>query len=236
MGKLLTRSFLLLTATLAFTAMTALAAPPLEVRGATFDFGHVAFGSTVKHRVTMINHSDGLIKITRVNPGCGCTQIPLPKRDIAPGDSVTLELILDTSKIKPGLFHKAPMIFTDNVQSARITVTLTGYNLGAEERGPRIKVDPMTIKLDHPTGEQSFVLHLTNGDARDLRARIVSAPDKQIAVPILPRKLIAAGGRDSIVVTIPRPATANVMLQESLTFSFDDNKETRFTIPITIVN
>lgn len=233
-NRLLIFIFTLACATLAYSKTPA-APSPLEVRGASFDFGHVPFGSTVKHRITLLNHGSDLIKITRVNPGCGCTQIPLTKREIAPGDSVEIDLILDTSKIKTGLFHKVPMIFTDNLAIPRISVTLTGYNLGADERGPVIKVAPLTVEWRTQQGPQPAVLRVTNNSKEDIRTRIIAAPSLDLVEPIFPRKLIRAGGVDSILVKIPAHAAQTALVQESLTFCFSDHKETRFTVPITII-
>ncbi len=233
-NRLLIFIFTLACATSA-NSKTPAAPAPLEVRGASFDFGHVPFGSTVKHRITLLNHGSELIKITRVNPGCGCTQIPLTKREIAPGDSAEIDLILDTSKIKTGLFHKVPMIFTDNLAIPRISVTLTGYNLGADERGPRIKVTPLSLEWRVKQDARPLVLQITNGSNEEVRTRVISAPAPEIIEPTFPRKLIRAGGIDSILVEIPALAGQPALVQESLTFCFNDNRQTRFTIPITII-
>lgn len=208
---------------------------PLEVRGERFDFGHVPFGSTIKHRVMLYNRGVQVIKITRVNAGCACTQIPLTKREIAPGDSLGVDLILDTSKIHKGLFQKAPMIYTDNVESPRVTVTLVGYNLGAEEHGPRIKVQPGTVMFNRDDGIKKQVVHILNGTSLDLRPRVVALPEANVVEITMPQRVIRPNHSDSILVALPQTSAPQALTNESFTFYFNDNKNTRFTIPITII-
>lgn len=208
---------------------------PLEVRGERFDFGHVPFGSTIKHRVMLYNRGVQLIKITRVNAGCACTQVPLTRREIAPGDSLGVDLILDTSKIRTGLFQKAPMIYTDNVESPRVTVTLTGYNLGAEEHGPRIKLQPGAVKFNRNDGVTRQVVHIQNETSQDLRPQVVALPDADIVEITMPQRVIRPHRSDSIVVAVSQAPVQQALNNESLTFYFNDNKNTRFTIPITVI-
>jgi len=208
---------------------------PLEVRGERFDFGHVPYGSTIKHRVMLFNRGVQTIKITRVNAGCACTQVPLTRREIAPGDSLSVDLILDTSKIHKGIFQKAPMIYTDNVESPRVTVTLTGYNLGPEERGPRIKLQPGEVKFNRNDGIKKQVVHIQNETSQDLRAQIVALPDANVVEITMPHRVVRPNRSDSIVVAIPQTPLQQALNNESLTFYFNDNKHTRFTIPITVI-
>ncbi len=217
------------------TLPTQLHGKPLEVRGERFDFGHVPYGSTVKHRVMLYNRGVQMIKITRVNAGCACTQVPLTRREIAPGDSLGVDLILDTSKIRTGLFQKAPMIYTDNVESPRVTVTLTGYNLGSEERGPRIKVHPGAVKFTRNDGLTKQVVHIMNETSYDVRPQVVALPDAEVVAITMPQRVIRPSRSDSIVVAVSQTPPQQALTNESFTFYFNDNKHTRFTIPITVI-
>ena len=117
----------------------------LDATGTRFDFGYVPFNTTVKHRATLFNQCDSVVNITRVVPGCGCTQIPLKRKVLAPGDSVEVEMLFETGKIHPGLFEKAPVIYTDNRETPRVTFHIYGFNLQPDDVQPKITVLPQTI-------------------------------------------------------------------------------------------
>lgn len=66
------------------------AAPKLAVDPETFDFGEAPSGESVRATFTLRNEGDGLLTISQVRTGCGCTTTALEKRELAPGEETPL--------------------------------------------------------------------------------------------------------------------------------------------------
>jgi rhodanese-related sulfurtransferase len=73
-----------------------LAAPDIQVDSAVHDFGSVVEGVVVTHTFVLANSGDQRLTITRVYTSCGCTTTGLPKKTLAPGESVNLDAMFDT--------------------------------------------------------------------------------------------------------------------------------------------
>ncbi len=77
-------------------ALTVWAQPRLEiVGGTTYDWGKVGpKDDPLKARITLKNAGTELLKIERVQPGCGCTTAPLDKTELSPGETATMDVTL----------------------------------------------------------------------------------------------------------------------------------------------
>ncbi len=84
-------SFLLLF----LMGVAALAAPRIGSDSLIYNF-EVPVGVVVSHTFTLTNLGDEVLTITNVKAACGCTTTSLPKSNLAPGESVGLEVALDT--------------------------------------------------------------------------------------------------------------------------------------------
>jgi hypothetical protein len=206
----------------------------IDAVGAHFDFGYVPFGSQIKHRVILINQCDSIVKITRVVPGCGCTQIPLKKKQLAPKESLEVEIILDTGKIQRGLFHKAPTIFTDNMETPRVIINLEGFNLKADETQPLIKLTPNTLHFQKSLGNPVDTVEITNNTPRGITAKLADGPQAPFLSVETPYLQINSGRHDEMIVKLRASGLEEDTMDESITIVFNDLKRTRITIPVSI--
>ena len=78
-------------------AGTASAAPKIYVEEPVYDFGSILEGFVVTHVFTIQNTGDEVLKIDRVAASCGCTTTALATDKLAPGESVGLEVHVNTS-------------------------------------------------------------------------------------------------------------------------------------------
>ncbi len=69
--------------------------PPLSAEPARIDMGVMKPGAKIAGAVTITNTGDETLKIARVNSSCSCTVADLPKRELAPGESVELSATLE---------------------------------------------------------------------------------------------------------------------------------------------
>ncbi len=217
---------------LAFT--TASAKEDVEVIGGQFDFGYVPFGSTIKHRATLVNQCDTIVTITRVVPGCGCTQIPLKKKQLAPGESLEVEILLETNKIRQGSFQKAPVFYTDSRETPRMTVTLTGINLKSNDPQPPIKVTPELVHLKKDADSAPGQIEIVNNTSKNIMPRVADGGKPSFLDIEMPYRQITPGKMETMRVKLRAGMVSEDKLDESITVIFNDQKQSRFTIPISI--
>jgi len=72
--------------------IVATALPELTVDEPTYDFGSIGQGYMVKHTFLLQNTGDQMLEIFRVRASCGCTTTALSTTQLAPGESVSLEV------------------------------------------------------------------------------------------------------------------------------------------------
>lgn len=88
------------------------AAPGVKINNDTFDFGKVIQNATTTHTFWIKSTGTETLRITGVEPGCGCTQMPLTDSSVAVGDSTPLQIIFSTKSFI-GNVNKRPFIATN---------------------------------------------------------------------------------------------------------------------------
>lgn len=205
---------------------------PIEVIGRECDFGYIPFGSTVRHAVKLINHSDTTIKITRVNTGCGCTQMPLNRREMDPNDTLVIELILDTSKIHEGNFQKTPRIFTDYLNQPSVTMLLKGHNYGTSLRPGVVEIEPRRVEFKRGAAQRTANVRLTNRSLQTLSVVVAEMPDNLYFELSHVPSTIKAGETAVLTVKLAQTAGGSGSINSALTLAFDDKDQSRYTIPL----
>jgi hypothetical protein len=61
--------------------------PRIQFNATAYDFGRVKAGDPVEHTYTFTNIGTGLLRITEVNPQCGCTTAKPWSREVQPGQT-----------------------------------------------------------------------------------------------------------------------------------------------------
>lgn len=74
----------------------ALASPKLTATPELYDFGVVMDGVVVQYQVTLTNSGTSTLSINNVGFNCSCTSYSLPKRILAPGESVQMTVTFRT--------------------------------------------------------------------------------------------------------------------------------------------
>ena len=213
---------------------TATASEDIELVGGRFDFGYVPFGSTIKHRATLVNQCDTIDTITRVVPGCGCTQIPLKKKQLAPGESLEVEILLETAKIRQGTFQKSPVFYTDSRETPRLTVTLSGFNLKPDDPQPPIMVTPELVYLKNNPSSATGQIEIINNTGKNIMPRVADGGKPNFLEIEMPYRQIIPGKTETMRVKLIAGLVSEDRLDESITVVFNDQKQSRFTIPISI--
>jgi hypothetical protein len=202
----------------------------IEVVGATFDFGYVPYGVTVKQRVKLINHGDSILRITKLIPGCGCTRMSPDRWEALSGESLFVDLFLDTKKIGRGHFQKSPKINTNYPSVRRIETKMTGVasNQGDFPLPVELSSKEIVVNRKNPN---STSISIKNVSKDDLTVKLAAAPLDPHVVITLPSTQLTAGRTEVIKVEIDE-GTLPDKISDSFTIHFNDIHKTRITIPI----
>jgi len=109
-----------------------LASPMIAVDEDVLNFGEVLEGIAVVHTFVLSNIGDETLLITDVQVTCGCTTTALEKMELAPGESVDLEVTLDTAGFGDTI-AKSVRISSNDPATPLLTLQIIG-NLKAPQR------------------------------------------------------------------------------------------------------
>jgi len=212
-----------------FAAGIATADPVLTIPEAEFDFGYVPQNSKVAHVFWLHNTGDRDLKITKVNPGCGCTQAPLDKDVIPPGDSARLEIIF-SSKLYYNRVVKTPVIDIDGTTEPR-RVTISTYVIPRPDSAFPLRLEPFKLDISQYGQEvrDRASFSLTNVSDKEITITPVAGIE-DIGTLTLPKKVDAGETVQAEVVL--RPEALAKELVRSFTFQVNDETKSRYTVPI----
>lgn len=108
--------------------------PEIAVDQPTYDFGSIGLGYMVKHTFVLQNTGDEMLEIVYVRASCGCTTTALSKTQLAPGESVPLEVLVvadhgTTKNVSIYVHSNAPDIYgreNDDRDEYDIKLTVSG--------------------------------------------------------------------------------------------------------------
>jgi len=92
--------------------------PVMEIEPKEHDFGGVKQDQKLVHEFTVNNVGSEDLEIRRISTSCGCTAAILTKRIVKPGESTTLEVILETRKYK-GVIDKSVSVASNDREHVR---------------------------------------------------------------------------------------------------------------------
>ncbi len=100
-------------------------APKLHIESTTYDFGTIKTGQKVDTEYTLVNTGKSTLNIRAAKTTCGCTIAELSKENLAPGESVQLKVIFDSTD-RRGNQQKSINIFSNDPQKPAQRVILKG--------------------------------------------------------------------------------------------------------------
>ena len=112
-------------------AVAATAAPIIEVDNAEHDFGKLAGASVVTHHFIISNVGDAPLSILDVRTACGCTTTALSKSELAPDESVQLEVTVDLTSFG-GHVSQSIYVSSNDLIHRKLTLHVTGQVIPAQ--------------------------------------------------------------------------------------------------------
>ena len=127
------------------------------------DFGTQWAGESLRHAFVIHNQGDQVLKIVRVQSSCGCTATPNYDREIPPGGSGGIPLVLNTKKVR-SKFTKYVTVTSNDPVTPRLRLQITG------EIKYYVDVKPRRLAMGH-IGEDEEVgktAQLTNNTSEPM--------------------------------------------------------------------
>jgi hypothetical protein len=207
------------------------AQPSLRVKDAVFSFGFVPQQSTMVQYFWF--KSDGLdtVRITKIETGCDCTTIPLPRNWIAPGDSFLVGVFWDSQR-QIGNAGKYPRIFWEG-HDGPTRIYLTGNVFQSLDSLKPVGVSPYKAEFSRVSGKSidSVGIKISNSLSYPVSLKPVSwiTDEYQFHFP----DSIPANGSITGYIKVS-PAYIDKEFKGSITFEYLVNKQEpqHFTIPI----
>lgn len=162
--------------------------PPVEIIGATVNFGQVTQQKVVVHDFFIKSTGNQPVKITTMWSGCGCTDIPLGDSIVPANDSLPLRIQFSTGNFL-GDIKKRPSIRTDATGELVLKMDLLAHVLPIGDSAWPIVLQPELVDVsqfaDHMRRRAGFLM--VNRSDQDLKitpvdtallAFQVNVPDK----------------------------------------------------------
>lgn len=165
----------------------ALASPKLTASPELYDFGVVMDGVVVEYRVALTNSGTSTLNISSVSYNCSCTSYSLPKRSVAPGETVAMTVTFRTAGYSR---YAQPVSQTLTVNSndptrPQLPVVVRGVvrTIGAHEGAPATLDAEFYVLVDLRPADayaQGHLLGAVNIPFADLTARMNELPKNRV--------------------------------------------------------
>jgi hypothetical protein len=214
---------------LIIAAVSAQAGPRLTVSSQEFNFGKTVQNATISHSFWLYSTGDDTLRVTEVKPGCGCTQAPLDRDVLAPGDSARLEILFKTGRYS-GSVTKRPTIFT-NMSRDPLFLEINSIVMSGPDSAYPVRLQPSKLDVSQFTQEPrrraSFLVE--NLSAKDYDLKLIDYPDQFFEVK-LPNRVKAGETVEGEIIV--REDKIEQGFERSFTFMINDESGTRFTLPV----
>lgn len=217
-----------LVITIAF-AQNSQAGAKIIIPDATFNFGKVPQNCAVSKTFWVKSVGDDTLRILKVDPGCGCTQVPLKDSVLAPGDSSSFQIIFSTHSYR-GYITKKPVL-TTNADEEKITCEINAEVIVDLEQLHPVRMNPYKLDVSQFTVEprrnaSAWIKNLTD---QDLGLALIDSTGKDFVLKF--PDAVKANDSVEIVVTVNEDAIEREF-DQSFTFYVADDEHTRFSLPI----
>jgi hypothetical protein len=181
------------------SAHIAIAQPKLVIReGLDFEYGRVTEGERPTHSLTILNAGTEALYIQNITVKCECSSTWLHKKNIPPGDSTTLDVMLRSDGMQ-GIVHKNLSIVSNDRSQPVVLVNFSAEVISF------VQLTPSALQFD---SEEAFnmtpkLLYVTNLDT--MPVKILSARDGRFLVETVLAETEILPGKKTAIVCTPKP-------------------------------
>lgn len=202
----------------------------VSVSESSFNFGKTVQHVTIIHDFWIKSIGDEPVTITKISPGCGCTKIPLLDSVIAPGDSTSLRIILDTQAFR-GRINKHPSFVTD-ADTAAFKLKLFAEIVTEPASARPLRLNPVELDVSQFSQKtrRRGKLVIISRSLQDFTITPVDTTNRSFAVRL--PAIIPAGDSAEVFVVVHKDAVESDF-KESITFeAVSETTRQRYTIPV----
>jgi hypothetical protein len=186
--------------------------PPIEASPDPVDFGKVLSPDQPVVRLTLRNRGARSVALLRTRFDCPCFALadPLPA-SLAPGESATVRVVMDSTKTDPKPFRKVLVIGLDDPRTPELRIEVVG-EVAEVRRWSAPKVDLGTVDRSSPPAERR--LSVRGAEGFRVRATGVESSDPRVVARVEP----TAEGAD-VLVSLgkdPRPGRLAAQIQATI--------------------
>lgn len=145
---------------------------------------------------SLTNRGGNTIRITKVDPGCGCTTAHLGKELLAPGETTALGVVYRATSILGQLPRRTITISTDEVDAESVSCSVGGV------RRARFSIEPPSVQLGlvlSGTSSWQQVTVVAHGPGMQLMPEQIQSNNRWIAAKLLRRELLSDGGTQLVL-------------------------------------
>ena len=128
----------------------ALAAPDLQVKTPTFNFGEIYKGDKIPHIFEFTNQGEDPLIIDRVRSSCGCTAVLVSEKNIPPGGAGELKANFDSARFR-GAISKTIYLYSNDPLRPTMQFHLKGSVLEI------VAVEPAQINFGRVEAENPVI-------------------------------------------------------------------------------
>jgi hypothetical protein len=225
---------LLVIGSVAAEGLAAKRGPRVKTRLEVFDFGVTPQFSEVSHVFWLRNTGDETLVIDDVIPNCSCTEAPIEKKNVEPGDSTRIELIFGSTTYD-GPVSKFAQVKCNGKGRVPALTFIANVIPDSERIGP-IVAEPRRINLNDDESRSNVgenlatAITLTNTGKEPVNITMIDKPDRDIIVDDFTGTL-APGEARTLNVRFTE-ALPELTFSRSITFAVSDSTEARLTVPV----
>ena len=221
--------FGLTTLALALLVVTVSATPRMQMNEDKFNFGYAPQNSRISHTFWIKSTGDDTLLITKVIPGCGCTQAPLEKDVLAPGDSTRLQILFKTGHYTNHV-AKSPRIETNADQIPK-SIRIESYVVSRPDSTFPLVISPYKLDISQ-FGEKTrdeMTFKVTNVSDKPLELSVIDKSVDKFDVKL--PKSVGPGATVEGKLKLSDDAVLSEF-ENSLTIEVNDEQHSRFTVPV----
>ncbi len=205
---------------------------PLRLDENNFDFGFAPQNSLVSHTFWLFSTGTEALEIDSVVPDCGCTNVPLDRNIIPPGDSVALRVLFATNDYETRISLRTQVHYrtSEGAASKQVQIVCT-VSENPDSQWPLL-IKPYRIEWNSlPNREQNFEsFSITNVSERDAILRLIDYRSDLFEIS-LPTRVQSDDSRVGTLSLHRTPFSGSVI--SSITIEVENGSRSRITIPIT---
>lgn len=167
--------------------------------GTTYDWGKVKpKDNPLNAEIVIGNAGKDTLKITKVQPTCGCTTAPLLKDILAPGETTSMMVTLSIGNYD-GPIHKTIRIFSNDTSQKEIDVNLKALIQRDIFVTPSSFISFNELKVGE-TGKQLLIIN--NNSEKDISIKVGNLTPKSLQLKLRDGQIIKKGETYPLEVSI----------------------------------